>query len=65
MRKVSIAIAAIVTACSTAAQATTVVIMIDPMTMERHTRVFDTPGPDLPVTNAKLNAEYVIVKNFA
>lgn len=25
---------------------------------------YDSPGVDLPVTNAKLNAEYVVVKNF-
>ena len=46
MRNVSILIAAAVMACSSVAQATTVVIMIDPMTMEKHTRVFNTPGPD-------------------
>jgi hypothetical protein len=26
---------------------------------------FDSPGPDLPVTNAKLNAEYAVVKNYS
>jgi len=26
---------------------------------------YDTPGPDLPVTNAKLNAEFVTIHNFA
>jgi hypothetical protein len=29
-----------------AAQATTVVIFVEPMTLERYTRVFDTPGRD-------------------
>ena len=29
-----------------AAQATTVIIYVEPMTLERYTRVFDTPGPD-------------------
>jgi hypothetical protein len=29
-----------------AAHATTVVIFVEPMTLERYTRVFDTPGPD-------------------
>ena len=29
-----------------AAQATTVIIFVEPMTLERYTRVFDTPGPD-------------------
>jgi len=28
------------------AQATTVIIFVDPMTFQKHTRVFDTPGPD-------------------
>ena len=28
------------------AQAATIVIFVDPMTFEKHTRVFDTPGPD-------------------
>ena len=29
-----------------AAHATTVVIFVEPMTLERYTRVFDTPGRD-------------------
>ena len=29
-----------------AAQATTVVIFVEPMTLERYTKVFDTPGRD-------------------
>jgi hypothetical protein len=31
---------------STAAQATTVIVFIDPMTFEKHTRIYDTPGRD-------------------
>jgi hypothetical protein len=41
-----LAIAAALTASASAAQATTVIIYVEPMTMERYTRVFDTPGPD-------------------
>ena len=32
--------------CSGAAQATTVIVFVDPMTFEKHTKVYDTPGPD-------------------
>ena len=32
--------------CASAAQATTVIIYVEPMTLERYTRVFDTPGAD-------------------
>jgi hypothetical protein len=39
-------IAVALLACSAAAQATTVIIYIDPMTLDRHMRVIDTPGPD-------------------
>ena len=42
----------------TAAAASTVVIGISSIR-------FDSPGSDLPVTNAKLNAEYAVVKNFS
>ena len=31
---------------ASAAQATTVVIFVEPMTLERYTKVFNTPGPD-------------------
>jgi hypothetical protein len=41
-----LAIAAALTASASAAQATTVIIYVEPMTLERYTRVFDTPGPD-------------------
>jgi hypothetical protein len=46
MRKVRLLTAGVLLACSGAAQATTVVVFVEPMTMERYTRVFDTPGPD-------------------
>jgi hypothetical protein len=46
MSKLKLAIAAALTASASAAQATTVIIYVEPMTMERYTRVFDTPGPD-------------------
>ena len=32
--------------CSGAAQAAIVVVYVDPMTFAKHTRVYDTPGPD-------------------
>jgi hypothetical protein len=32
--------------CSGVAQATTVIVFVDPMTFEKHTKVYDTPGPD-------------------
>jgi hypothetical protein len=32
--------------CASAAPAKTIVIFVEPMTLERHTEVFDTPGPD-------------------
>ena len=41
-----LAIAAALTASASAVQATTVIIYVEPMTLERYTRVFDTPGPD-------------------
>ena len=46
MRVLRLAIAAGCLACASAAQATTVIIYVEPMTLERYTRVFDTPGPD-------------------
>ena len=47
MRAARLAIAAAVAGgFASAAQATTVVIFVEPMTLERYTRVFDTPGPD-------------------
>ena len=41
-----LAIAAALTASASAAQATTVIVYVEPMALERYTRVFDTPGPD-------------------
>jgi hypothetical protein len=46
MRFIRLAIAAALVGCSAAARATTVIIYVEPMTLERYTRVFDTPGPD-------------------
>jgi hypothetical protein len=46
MRIVRFAIAAALVGSAAAAQATTVIIFVEPMTMERYTRVIDTPGPD-------------------
>ena len=46
MRVIRLAIAAALLGAASAAQATTVIIYVEPMTLERYTRVFDTPGPD-------------------
>ena len=46
MRIVRLGIAVLLLGCAAAAQATTVVIYVEPMTMERYTKVFDTPGRD-------------------
>ena len=46
MRGVRLVVAAALLACSAATQATTVVVFVEPMTMERYTRIFDTPGRD-------------------
>ena len=46
MRLVRLAIAALILGTASAAQATTVVIYVDPMTFERYVRVIDTPGRD-------------------
>jgi hypothetical protein len=45
MRVTRWAIAALFASTGTA-EAATVVIFVEPMTLERYTRVFDTPGPD-------------------
>lgn len=45
MRIVRLSIAAALLVWAGAAQATTIIIFIEPMSMERYTRVFDTPGP--------------------
>jgi len=46
MRLVRLVIAAALFGSTAAAQATTVVIYVEPMTLERYVRVFDTPGRD-------------------
>ena len=46
MRALRLAIAIILLASAGMAQATTIVIFVDPLTLEKYTRVFDTPGPD-------------------
>ena len=46
MRFARLGIATALLACSATAEAMTVIIYIEPMTFERHTRVIDTPGPD-------------------
>lgn len=46
MSVLRIAIAAGLLACAGTAQATTVIVYVEPMTMERYTRIYDTPGPD-------------------
>ena len=47
MRAARLAIVAvIVSGFASAAQATTVVIFVEPMTLERYVRVIDTPGRD-------------------
>jgi hypothetical protein len=46
VRIARIVVAAAAIACSGAAQATTVIVYVNPMTFEKHTRVIDTPGPD-------------------
>lgn len=46
MRNVRLILAAAFFASSGAAQAATVVIYVEPMTLERYARIFDTPGKD-------------------
>ena len=46
MRALRLAIAIILLASAGMAQATTIVIFVDPLTLDKYTRVFDTPGPD-------------------
>ena len=46
MVRLRLAIAIALLASAGAAQATTVVIFVEPMTLEKYTRVFDTPGRD-------------------
>jgi len=46
MRGIRIAVAGVLLGAAGVAQATTVVVFVEPMTMERYTRIYDTPGPD-------------------
>jgi hypothetical protein len=46
MRFVRLGIAGLLLTSATAAQATIVIIYIEPMTLERHTLVIDRPGRD-------------------
>ena len=46
MRLVRVGIAALILGFSAAAKATTVIIVVEPMTLERHVQVYDTPGRD-------------------
>jgi hypothetical protein len=46
MLMVRLAAAAALFGSAAAAHATTVVIFVEPMTLERYTKVFDTPGRD-------------------
>ncbi len=46
MRFVRLGFAGLLLTCAAAAQAMTVIIYIEPMTLERHTLVIDTPGRD-------------------
>ena len=46
MRALRLAIAIILLASAGMAQATTIVIFVDPLTLDKYTRGFDTPGPD-------------------
>jgi len=44
--RVRLATAAGLLGCASAAQATTVIVYVEPMTLERYARIFNTPGPD-------------------
>jgi hypothetical protein len=46
MVRLRLVIAATLLACAGSAEATTVIVFVDPLTLEKYTRVFDTPGPD-------------------
>ena len=46
MRLVRLMVGGVLLGCAGAAQAATVVIFVEPMTFERYTKVYDTPGPD-------------------
>jgi hypothetical protein len=46
MRLFRLALAIAVLVPATAAQATTFIIYVEPMTLDRYVRMIDTPGPD-------------------
>jgi hypothetical protein len=46
MARLRLALGASLLVWASASQATTVIIFVEPMTLEKYTRVFDTPGPD-------------------
>ena len=46
MSRLRLLIAIALLASASAANATTVIIYVDPLTLEKYTRVFDTPGRD-------------------
>lgn len=46
MRLIRLAVALAILGSAAAAQATTVIIYVEPMTLERYVKVMDTPGPD-------------------
>ena len=46
MRGLRVALVMSAIAAAPAAQAATVVVFVDPVTLDKHTEVFNTPGPD-------------------
>ena len=46
MRVIRLAFAPAILSSAAAAQATTVVIYVEPMTLDRYVKVMDTPGPN-------------------
>ena len=46
MKIVRVAIGAALLASSAVVQATTIVVIVEPMTLSHYTKVIDTPGPD-------------------
>ena len=46
MRVVRVALVMSAILAAPAAQAATVVVFVNPMTLDKHTEVFNTPGPD-------------------
>ena len=46
MRVHRVALLILAVSAASAAPATTVVVFVNPMTLDKHTEVFNTPGPD-------------------